>query len=405
MPAGYAALAYGRLDRYFANLANAVPPGSAPEEQVSLWRQIRTAAAATKFENGKIRDVLFVGMPKIAETGDLTRSSLSLGTKDSFLYVAMLIDWQRQFAWPNPTATAAAGVPTVLRQLAGVFGQSGITRAEWGNAFGPEIGVVGNWPENSRIPSLIATFPVKDSAAANRIIAAMTTAAPDESAWTVSTREGVQYYSLPPANPMVPITPTVAVGEQVAIAGLDPISVEAATKRAGGQNSELAASQTFTRAGALVPPAKQSFTYVDTALLYSRLDTALRPMLVMSAAFMPNIAQNIDLAKLPAPDVITRHLSPTVISQNYEGDGYVSESIGPLPTHQAVLGFAVATGAGAALYQRQLDGGGAASDPLAAPTPAMPPVPSPALPSPSPEGGEAAPESSRSASLLRQLSL
>jgi hypothetical protein len=72
-------------------------------------------------------------------------------------------------------------------------------------------------------------------------------------------------------------------------------------------------------------------------LFYSRLDAALRPLLLMSAAFMPAISDHIDVNKLPAPEVVTKHLSPIVSSQRYEGDGYVSESIGPITLNQAVI--------------------------------------------------------------------
>ena len=77
MPASYAAFAYGRLDRYLARLVKALPQDGKTNEQFSLLRQVRSVAAATSFENGKIRDVLFVGMPEAKETGNLSRSSLA----------------------------------------------------------------------------------------------------------------------------------------------------------------------------------------------------------------------------------------------------------------------------------------------------------------------------------------
>src|SRR5207237_8843613 len=79
-----------------------------------------------------------------------------------------------------------------------------------------------------------------------------------------------------------------------------------------------------------VPTPTDAFVYVDTALLYSRLDAALRPMLLMSAAFMPAISDYVDVGKLPPPEIVTKHLSPIVSSQRYDGDGYVTESSGPV---------------------------------------------------------------------------
>ena len=88
-----------------------------------------------------------------------------------------------------------------------------------------------------------------------------------------------------------------------------------------------------------MPAPTNFFAYVDAALLYGRLDTTLRPMLVMSAAFIPAINDYVDVNKLPAPEVVTKHLSPIVSSQRYERDGYVAESVGPVTLNQAAIGF------------------------------------------------------------------
>src|SRR5207249_4719855 len=92
----------------------------------------------------------------------------------------------------------------------------------------------------------------------------------------------------------------------------------------------LADSSAYKLAARAVPAPTDAFVYVDTALLYSRLDAALRPMLLMSAAFMPAISDYVDVGKLPPPGIVTKHLSPIVSSQRYEGDGYVTESTGPV---------------------------------------------------------------------------
>jgi hypothetical protein len=89
----------------------------------------------------------------------------------------------------------------------------------------------------------------------------------------------------------------------------------------------------------------------------------------MGAAFMPAIADTVDLSKLPPADVITKHLSPIVMSQNYDRDGYVAESVGPVPLYQTVLG-AVTTGtAASAIYRRQMQGSMPNQNLLIAPTP------------------------------------
>lgn len=347
MPASYAVLAYGRLDEYFARLAAKLPQDGSANEQATMLRQIRSICAATTFDSGKMRDLLFVGMPKMVEPGNLTRSSLSLATTDSFLYLASFLNLPQQMPAQNATGN---GFPPAMQGLLGAFAAKGITLEYWKSAFAPEFGVIGEWAQNARTPSLFATLPVKDSAKAREIMATITADTVNEMAWTRSEKNGVQYFTKAPANPMVPIGPTIGLSDQLFVAGLDLASVESAMQRASASSSGLAAAPAFKSAEALVPAPTHAFGYFDTALFYTRLDAAVRPMLIMAAAFMPSVADTVDLSKLPAAEVITRHLSPFVMSQHYQDDGYRVEAIGPISLYQIGIG-AAAVSMGAKLYE------------------------------------------------------
>ena len=82
--------------------------------------------------------------------------------------------------------------------------------------------------------------------------------------------------------------------------------------------------------GAIAAGPDPELHYLDLGLLYGRLDAALRPMLLMGAAFMPAMNDYVEIGKLPDPETIKRHLSPIVSSQRYDQNGYAAESIGPL---------------------------------------------------------------------------
>jgi hypothetical protein len=91
----------------------------------------------------------------------------------------------------------------------------------------------------------------------------------------------------------------------------------------------------------------------------------------MGAAFLPALADSVDVNKLPPAEVIAKHLSPTVMSQSYQGDGYVAESIGSVPLYHTVF---AAIGAGAmarAVYhpQRNEDSDATLSVQMPSPTP------------------------------------
>ena len=380
MPSSYTALAFARIDRLVEKLMPlATKDANESADQLAAIRQIRSLCAATSFDAGKIRDTIFVGMPKLLDAGNLTRASLAIATKDTFLYAAGFLNLTKPV--PLPSSPGALGWMGGLQKITSALSSNGITLEGWNSAFGPELSWVGDWPANSHWPSLFATLPVKDLAKANKILTVITTANEDWAAWTHQEKDGVQYFSTRSGGQLFSLSPTIGLSDRMLVAGADAGSVEAAMKRSANGNSELAASKNFLNAERAVPTAKQAFTYIDPALLYTRVDATFRPMLFMSAAFLPGISDTVDLNKLPAPEVITKHLSPIVMSQSYDGDGYIAESVGPVTVYQTIVGVGGLGGAAAVLYYHQT--GGSASSPAAS---TIAPAASPSVsPSPGPD--------------------
>jgi hypothetical protein len=327
----------------------------------TMLEKMRCIIGSMRFENGKMHDALFLGMPKLEQNTALTRSSLSIGTKETFFYLAMLLNLGERMDTLNQ---AAAFAGTKIFQA---LSDSGITAADWKAAFGIELGSLATWPSGARWPSLFVTLPVTDATKARQIVDALLRAEEDGS-WADSEKDGVRYLSKQTAASFVAITPTIGLSDRILIAGLDPTSVEEAIKRAPDSSSELADSQTYKGASRLLPAPTNFFAYIDAAQFYSRLDAALRPMLLMAAAFVPAVAGSIDPAKLPAPEVITKHLSPIVSSQRYDGDGYMVESIGPITLDQLGIGIAISSSFGAAAARKTG---------LVAPAAVLPSAPSP----------------------------
>ena len=357
-----------------ASLRAAIQSPAATKQQTIL-EQVRSISGATRFEGGKICDLLFVGMPRL-ESRDggtaLTRSSLTLGTKETFFYLSMLLNLGERME----TLNQAAGFSGMTQKFAQAFSDSGITADDWKAAFGLELGSLADWPSSAHWPTVLLTLPVLDVAKAGKIVEAAIRA--DEDAiWTRAEKDGARYFSMESPATLVAITPTIALSDKLLVAGLNPVSVEEAVKRSGSASSELSDSPAYKNAARLVPAPTNFFAYIDTQLLYSRLDASLRPMLLLAAAFMPAMSSSFDLEKLPSPEVITKHLSPIVSSQRYERDGYVAESVGPITFNQSMLGLAILSGAGAAARQKadSLTGGG--SPPAGSPQPALSPSPTP----------------------------
>jgi hypothetical protein len=229
MPAGYSVLAYARPDRYVEQLTRSLPPDQPNAEQLAKLRNVRSIIGASAFEHGKIRDVLFVTTPQLEQLPALQRSSLAFATNDTFLYFAGMLGLANQPQAPGVPATAA-GLPGMLQPMMAAVLRSGVTRDDWNAAFGPELSVIGDWVENTRLPALLASVPVKDATKAQTLITTLTTGA-DQSSWTATQRDNVQYFTLPPTNPMVPLSPTIALSEGILIAGQDPDTVAAAMQR------------------------------------------------------------------------------------------------------------------------------------------------------------------------------
>lgn len=295
--------------------------------------QMRSVCGATRFDGGKMRDTLFIGLPQTQADRKLTRSSLDLGSADTLLYLATLI---------NPDSVAGINQATLpagtwLQKVFDVTARAGVTVDDWKAAFDLESGTLADWPQNARWPSIISTLRVKDPARATKIVNAIINAVGEDATWTKTAKDGVIYFSMQTPAALFAITPTVGLSNRALIVGLDSVSVESAINRSAQSSSGLSNSPTYKAASRAVPAPTRAFVYLDTGLLYARLDAALRPMLLMSAAFMPAISDYVDIGRLPPPEIVTKHLSPIVSSQHYEGDGYLTESIGPITLSEAAI--------------------------------------------------------------------
>ena len=331
MPPSYSFLFYlqpGKLSRGIAAIQNQFRT-DLPEDALATIQDIQSICAAARFDKGKIRNVFFVGAPKAPQEPKLTRTSIKLGTADTFLYVAALLE-------PDRLAGVRPGSNSVplsgwFQKVFEVATRMGVTAEEWKAAFDLEASALAEWPQTAHLPSIVAVLPVKDPARALKISDALTKAIDEDAQWRKADKSGVRYYYMPSPVALFAITPTIAVSSRQMIVGLDSVSVEAAMNRAETKPaSSLADSSTYRSAARAVPDPTGGFVYLDTALLYSRLDAALRPVLLMGAAFMPAIGEYVDVTKWPPAEAVTKHLSPIVLSQRYEQDGYVTESVGPV---------------------------------------------------------------------------
>ena len=380
MPSTYTLFGFGRPNQLVENFGpNLFSDNLESARRRAVVRQIHSLCGAISFDGTRIRDSIFVGMPRLHETGSLTRMSLPGATADGFLYADGILSLTEALPLVDWPALGWIGNP---RGMIDDLAARGVTLESWNQAFGSELSWIGNWAPNSHLPSFLVTLPVNDRDKATKLLTSMTEMNGDSPFLSAHEKDGIQFFSANRTGRLFSFSPTIGLSKDILVAGPDPDVIEVAIKRISSKSSGLAASKTFRLAERAVPPARQMFAYIDPALIYTRVDATLRPLLFMGAAFLPGFSDTIDPSKLPPPDTITKHLSPIVMSQRYDGDGYISESVGPITVSQAIVGVG-GLGAAAALFYHTNAQRPGFSLPRATSNPAWAPSPSPEPPSPS----------------------
>jgi len=344
-----------------------------PMDQLNRLKAVRTVTTSLGFDHGKMHETDFVAMPLMGADKELERRLLGVADTNTFFYSVARISWPENMF--SPTATGAVGLPAALQQVTATLKARGISESDLREAFGDELEVIGSWSMDARLPTLQVTLPVKDPGRARKLAEALTSVEIAGMPWTRSEQNGVTFYSAQIAGGLLPIQIALAVSDKMVLAGSDAAAIGTTLTRISSPAGELEKSAVFRDASKQVPAGESAFNYVDARLLFERVDATVRPLLSIGAAFSPALGKNVDPAKLPPPEAITKHLSPIVMSQRYEKEGYVTESLGPVTFRAATIALAGMVAAAFVDLQDRFKGGGLVPNPLA---------PAGATPSPTP---------------------
>jgi hypothetical protein len=307
-----------------------------PANQLQRLRTVRSIATAFAFDHGKMRETDFVGMPRIFPDKNLNRTLLAAAETDTFFYSTAQFQWPGQISSPQETGFNAIDI--LIRQLSAMLTAHGIEAADLQAAFADQLEIAARWPAESQWPSLVTCLALRDPERGRKIIEALGSVDVGATPWNRREKGGVIFYTAQPFGGFVPLTLTIALSSNLLVAGTDAEVIEATLMPAGRIRDTLTKSQVFLGAQSAVPSPDTGFYYLDTRLFYERLDAALRPMLKSLPTIFPSLGTTLDLDKIPPATAITKHLSPIVMSQRYESDGYVSESVGPVTFRQATVG-------------------------------------------------------------------
>src|SRR5207244_6707081 len=184
-----------------------------------MIERIQSFSHAMVFEGGKIRDIGFAAMPRVAEN-KLERTTLTLAPADTLLYSAFIVNMQQQFEWAQEPA-GAGPMAAPLQVISNALSLAGMTKEDWNAALGDEISVMAAWPASAKLPNAVLTVAVRDSARARKIAGAIASS----SGWQKSSRTNDEYYSAPACGVLAAVSPTLAVSDRMLAVGLDSGSV------------------------------------------------------------------------------------------------------------------------------------------------------------------------------------
>ena len=323
--------------------------------QIAALQEAEAMAASVKMDDALIRDTVFIMAPQKGKSTPMARRSLALSTADTLLYYAGTMPDGGDAS--ETTAPLLAMLPE-MGNLEKALAADGLKMADFAEIFGPETGVLLDWPLVAPQPTLLLTMDVRDPDRAQRFLNALTSGTETSAGWAKREENGATIYT-GPAVGILNIAPVLGLTRDFAIMGFSPEAVLAGLQRpdAGGLHVDQTGS--YQQAMQLVRPPTAAFAYLNTQTLFERIYGVVRPFLAMSMAFSPDAGQYFDAGKLPTTDALVKHMGPSTFAQTQVENGVLLESAGTITVNQAVLGAVVGIGAAAMPMIQQMNQPGA----------------------------------------------
>ena len=349
LPPVHSTLIFGRTKPFLTKIFDlAAASGQAVDaRQRAEAEKVKAIGASTGIEEGKIRDTVYIYAPGISqELAKLQMSSLPLTTADTVFYAASMLNIPAKFDLPeNGAGTSTGGVNglALLQGLGVLMKQHNVSLEAFHAAFGNEASLHIDWPAGQAQPTLIASLDVRDPAAAGKFVDNFTAALSSQANWETSQSGGLTLHTMDVPN-VGSLSPTLTVTPKHLLFGLNTPEVEAAAAREMSPAPNFTTGDAYKAANGEVGKPNVSFSYLDSKAFFERFYGTLKPYALTASFLLPQVNEYVDLGKLPEPDTIAKHLSPTVLSQTYSPDGCRLESVGSFTFGQAsvvVIGGAV----------------------------------------------------------------
>lgn len=328
------ALIFARTGAFYERLGLLAEAAHAPTVADS---QVDGAVLAwgAKFDGAQVRDtIILTGTSNPAAT-ILPRASRTLSSADSVLYAAMAVP--EKFEVPAAFTSVLAFAAPVLAALEGDRSRRSITWGEFGAAFGPEVGVLVDWPESADAPTVLLALAVRDAEKARTFADALTDPVRGGVGWLRAEKDGVRRYEAPVATGGG-AAPGIALSRRFAVLGADKTAVGEGLARMEAGVAAIDVNAAFRSVARQVAEPMTSFGFLDLRMLVERSYPMLRPFLAMSLNFSPETGRYFDAGKLPSTEAIAAHLGPSIFSQSAIDRGMRLESVGTFTFSQTLVG-------------------------------------------------------------------
>ena len=349
LPAAREAFFYAQLSEMIKRLADLMAATGQPvAKEIAELKRFRAITATTGIDAGKFRDTIFILAPGSPPETPLARHSLALTSPATLLYYSAALP--TKFDIPESTRGAVAMLAPALAAADKALAAHKLKWSDLGNAFGPELGLFIEWPQQTLQPAIVFSLDVRDREKASNFVQALTAATGDTPAWTQQQENGIDVYRMSQAQPQqLPMaTPSIAFGERFLLISASPDAALTAMRRLQSKDGGLNGTATFVDAQNAVVAPTSAYGYLNLQSLFERAYGTFRPFLAMSLAFMPNAAEYVDASKLPSTEVVSKHLGQISFSQAQTADGILAQSTGTFTLNQALVGL-VAGSIGASL--------------------------------------------------------
>lgn len=332
---------FGQLGAVFEWLAASQSATGLPidAERWAPLRKKQAFAAATKLEGRQFRDSFFVLEPGLAPAGVFERHSLSLSSDSTLLYWAI----QLGDSLRGSSSSALESVPLWAGALADFrkgLAQRGLFPEDLGRVFGPELGVLVDWPAESNQPVLTLALDVRDRDRVQGLLDSVSDQNSGKGVWMREQRGGAWIYTLPASSGLTLATPVLGLTEEFLFLASSASAADFPLSRLRAGQRGLGAMPSFENASRFVVQPSGAYGYLDLKGAFERSYGTFRPFLAMALALAPETASYVDGSKLPGVEPIARHLSPVVFSTSITEQGTLIEWVGPVAFSQFLVGAA-----------------------------------------------------------------